>query len=324
MAYTLSGSNYLECSLCPHNCRIKEKKSGICGVRFNNNKNLTLPFNGLYSALSIDPIEKKPLYNFYPGSDILSIGFYGCNFHCQFCQNFRISQKFHDGIDTKYIGPEELVAMAEKSGLKSIAYTYSEPLIHFEYVKEAALRAHTRGIKNVLVTNGFMNTLPAKELLQVMDGVNIDLKTFNNQFYCELGGSLQPVKEFINLSQKLTHTEITTLIIPGKNDSRNEIRDIAKYLSDLNPNIPLHLSCYFPSYNYDIAPTPIEVILDLAEIVGEHLNYVYPGNIGKKEVKTFCKKCKNILISRTGYSVSTKGIENGKCTNCSTKIPFPC
>jgi len=279
MAYTKIIKNKLVCSLCPHNCRISEGESGICFVRRNNKMELELPFKGNISAIAIDPIEKKPLYHFQPGSKILSIGFLGCNFHCQFCQNYKISQQYTNINEKKYTSPKDLIKTVQEQDLNSIAYTYSEPVIHFKYIMECAELAHKNGIKNVLITNGFLNPEPAKELLSLMDGVNVDLKAFTQSFYSKLGGKIEPVKYFIKLASELTHLEVTTLIIPGENDSFKEMSNIANFLSSIDPNIPLHISSYYPVYKYKVSSTPKDTVLSLVEKASEVLNYVYPGNI---------------------------------------------
>lgn len=278
MAYTKIIKNKLVCTLCPHNCKISEGESGICSIRRNNKMELELPFKGSISATAIDPIEKKPLYHFQPGTKIFSIGFFGCNFHCQFCQNYQISQKYTENNNLN-ITPTDLIKMVQKHGLNSIAYTYSEPVIHFEYIMECAELAHENGIKNVLITNGFLNPKPAKELLSIMDGVNVDLKAFTQSFYTKIGGKIDPVKYFIKLAAELTHLEVTTLIIPGENDSFDEIINIANFLSSIDPDIPLHISSYYPVYKYEISSTPKDTVLRLVEKASEVLNYVYPGNI---------------------------------------------
>ena len=322
MAWTEVHSDNIKCSLCPHNCVIHNDKFGICSIRKNESMELKLPWHGVLSAVNIDPIEKKPLYHFYPGSNILSIGFYGCNFHCQFCQNYQISQSTISTAGKEPVMPEELMELAGKNGIASIAYTYSEPVIHFEYITECAELAHSKGIKNVLVTNGYLNPSPARELLSLMDGVNVDLKSFTEPFYHKIGGRLEPVKEFIRLASELTHLEVTTLVIPGENDSEKEIMKIAGFLADLDTNIPLHLSCYYPVYKYKTPATSISSVLSLAKSAEKFLNFVYPGNVGLKEINTFCPKCNNTIVSRKGYSVSTSGITDGKCSKCGNIIPF--
>lgn len=323
MAYSELVHEKLICNLCPHNCVISNEQYGICSIRKNENMKLALPFYGLLSALNIDPIEKKPLYHFYPGSSILSAGFYGCNFHCPFCQNYQISQETESVKSKKYTSPLELVQLAVDEGIPSIAYTYSEPVIHFEYIMECAEFAHSNNIRNVLVTNGYLNPLPAKELLSLMDGVNVDLKSFTESFYHKIGGSLEPVKEFIRLASELTHLEVTTLVIPDENDSEEEIMSIAEFLADIDTDIPLHLSCYYPVYKYNTPPTSIDSVLYLTEKASHILNFVYPGNVGLTEINTKCPECGNTIVSRKGYSVSTTGIINGECSKCGKKIHFP-
>ncbi len=323
MAWSEVYSDKLKCSLCPHNCTIHKDHFGICSIRKNENMKLELPWYGILSAINIDPIEKKPLYHFYPGSKILSIGFYGCNFHCQFCQNYQISQRTTSTTSKESVMPEELVELAGKNGIDSIAYTYSEPVIHFEYIMECAELAHSNDIKNVLVTNGYLNPSPAGELLSLMDGVNVDLKSYTKTFYHKIGGHIEPVKEFIRLASELTHLEVTTLVIPDENDSEEEIINIAGFLANLDINIPLHLSCYYPVFKYKTPPTSSESVLYLVKIAKEQLNFVYPGNIGLDEINSFCNGCGNIIVSRKGYSVSTSGIVNGKCSKCGDIIPFP-
>ena len=322
MSYSVQTNGYLECQLCPHNCKLLPDSTGICRVRKNNNGELGLPYYGIASGLAVDPIEKKPLYHFYPGSQILSIGFFGCNLRCPFCQNYDISQRVAKERDP--ITPEELVEMARQRRSIGIAYTYSEPLVHFEYVVECATAAHNAGLVNVLVSNGFLNETPAKELLGLMDAANIDLKSFNQGFYRkELKGDLDPVLRFIELAAKSVHLEVTTLVIPGRNDGEEEISNIAGFLAGLNPSIPLHLSCYYPTYKYSVAATPPETVFQLADVAHAKLHYVYPGNVGGRETNTTCPTCSNLLIKRHGYITEVVGIADGKCKACCAEIPIP-
>jgi pyruvate formate lyase activating enzyme len=292
---------------------------GICRVRFNKKGELDVPLYGRLSAVAMDPIEKKPLYHFYPNSTILSIGFYGCSFHCPFCQNYSISQT-NSGRYTD-LSPSDLVDTAKKNNSNGIAYTYSEPLIHLEYVLDSAKIARKNGLKNVLVSNGYINPEPADELLEYIDAANIDLKTFNPDFYRkEIGGRLEDVKAFIKKAAAKIHLEVTTLVIPEKNDTEEEIESIASFLADISKDIPYHLSCYYPTYKYSIPPTPESTVRKLSETAGKHLNYVYPGNVGYSETNTYCPQCKSLLIRRAGYKVEIKGMENGKCSSCSSDI----
>ena len=318
MYYKKLDDNKILCQLCPNKCVISNSRHGICKIRFNKSGDLDLPIYGKLSAIALDPIEKKPLYHFYPKSDILSIGFYGCSFHCPFCQNHSISQTNKGRYNEKT--PDELVVIAKSHNSVGIAYTYSEPLIHFEYVLNSAKIARKKGLKNVLVSNGYINPEPAVELLEYLDAANIDLKSFTNDFYKnEIGGGLEEVKRFISQAADKIHLEVTTLVIPGKNDSDEEIESIARFLSELSPDIPYHLSCYSPTYKYSIPPTPPSAVMHLAEIAGKYLNYVYLGNVGYSETNTYCPKCNNLLIKRVGYRVSITGIEKGKCVSCNAE-----
>ncbi len=324
MEYYFKGAGNITCTLCPKTCVIGSGNSGDCGVRLNIHDDLDLPYYGILSALNIDPIEKKPLYHFYPGAMIFSVGFYGCSFHCPFCQNFQISQYEPSDLSNKYVSPEDLVQLVIKNKLSLLAFTYSEPLVHFEYVLKAARIAKKKNIKTVLVTNGYINRKPAKELLPFIDALNIDLKSFNNVFYeNELGGSLKPVLDFIELAAEKSHVEITTLIIPGKNDSKKEMRDISQFISSIDPSIPLHLSAYYPTFNYIIKSTPAATILHLKDIARESLKFVYPGNLSELDANTYCPVCGSLLIERHGYGITISGIHGGNCVNCGKPILFP-
>ncbi|MDR1317806.1 MAG: AmmeMemoRadiSam system radical SAM enzyme [Spirochaetales bacterium] len=308
----------LRCLLCPHSCLLQNGKSGICGVRKNEHGDMSLPFYGHISAAAADPVEKKPLYHFFPGRNIFSAGFYGCNLRCPFCQNYHISQQFPgEGQETP---PEELVEAALRENSIGIAYTYSEPLIHFEYLLHSAQEARRRGLKNVLVSNGYLNEAPATRLLPLLDAANIDLKSFSNDFYHnELGGSLEPVLRFLELAATRTHLEVTTLIIPGKNDSPIEMERIATFLADLNPDIPLHLSCYRPMYRYTIRGSTYQNLAPLLDTARRKLRYVYPGNV-PGETNTLCPSCGELLIRRQGYRVSLHALKNGSCAKCGLHI----
>ncbi|HAK46345.1 MAG TPA: AmmeMemoRadiSam system radical SAM enzyme [Spirochaeta sp.] len=304
------------CKVCPNQCHISDNHFGICGVRGALDNKLHLPYHGILSATSVDPIEKKPLYHFHPGAGIYSVGFFGCSLSCPFCQNYRISKEFPRKPEGRKTRPESVAEAALKSGSFGIAYTYSEPIVHYEWVLECAKEAHARGLKNVLVTNGYINDEPAKELLAWMDAVNIDLKSFNESFYHdELGGSLRPVLDFIRLAADSVHTELTTLIIPGKNDSTAEINKAADFIAGIDKNIPWHLSAYYPAYKYSIRPTGHEEILKLVDTAGEKLNFVFAGNIGGRS-DTYCPSCGSLLIKRSGYSTIVSGIAGGRCTGC--------
>jgi pyruvate formate lyase activating enzyme len=311
----------LQCALCPNNCVIAPGKSGMCSVRVNDNGTAGLPYYGKLSAVSVDPIEKKPLYHFYPSKPILSIGFVGCSFRCPFCQNYSISQSVERGL--AYTGPNEIVESALRRNSFGIAYTYSEPIVHFEYVTDCAAEARGRGLKNVLVTNGYINPGPARELVKLTDAANIDLKGFQEDFYTkEIGGALQPVKNFIEYAADNIHVEVTTLVIPGKNDSEEEIRSMASFLADIRPDIPYHLSCYYPTYHYTIPRTSADLVRRLADVAREKLQYVYVGNVGLEETNTCCPECGKLIVRRSGYSTSVSGLQDGHCTGCGARVPI--
>jgi pyruvate formate lyase activating enzyme len=282
------------CFLCPHNCNIPSGHTGICGVRYNHDGTLIAESYGRITALALDPIEKKPLSRFHPGSYIHSAGSYGCNLKCSFCQNHSISME-RTREDRKdpfltgrrrwvYIPPENLVEKAldlVSEGNIGIAYTYNEPLISYEYVYDCSRLAHEKGLKNALVTNGYISREPFLELLPYIDAINIDLKSFRDEFYTKIcGGSPQYVKNTIEAAAESCHVEVTTLIIPGLNNSPDEMKELAAWLASINPEIPLHLSRFFPNYRMlDRPPTPPQTIYSLVSVAREYLKYVYTGNL---------------------------------------------
>ncbi len=271
----------------------------------------------------MDPVEKKPLYHFHPGSAILSVGFVGCNFRCPFCQNHEISQS--NRAETRELDPAELVETALAHGSFGIAYTYSEPLVHIEYVLEAARLARGRGLANVLVSNGFVRPEPAEELIGLLDAANIDLKGWDEGFYRhELGGELREVCRFIGQAAKRIHLEVTTLVIPTRNDDPAQIDGIAGFLAGLDPDIPYHLSCYYPTYRYAIPPTPVETVLRLAETARRRLRYVYVGNTGQRETNTVCPGCGAVVLRRAGYRTAVVGLRDGRCAACGRQLPIIC
>jgi pyruvate formate lyase activating enzyme len=317
----------VNCLLCPHKCIIAEGKQGICRVRSNIDGTLISDNYGKVCSIRFDPIEKKPLYHFHPGSTILSLGTVGCNLHCKFCQNWEISQTcVMDYPYLKDITPEEVIERsAERTDNAGIAYTYNEPTIWFEYMLDIARLAKTKGLKNVSVTNGFISREPLLELLPFMDAFNVDLKGFTDDFYKKITSArLEPVKETILLIHEHDkHLEITNLIVTGLNDDAGTFEEMVSWIaSETGPDTPLHLSRYFPDFKMDQKSTPIPVLLNFYEIARRYLHFVYLGNVSLNEGRTTsCPNCKSVVIERNGYSTYKTGLNaSGNCKFCGTKI----
>lgn len=308
----------VRCRLCPHMCGVNEGKAGICGIRKNIGGKLYTTIYGEVTSIAMDPIEKKPLYHFYPGSGILSIGTKGCNFACPYCQNWRISQE--TDVPSEYYSPEYIVRAAIQNKSIGIAYTYSEPLIWFEYVMDCARLAKKEGLKNVLVTNGYVNREPLTELLEFVDAMNIDLKSFRDETYRkEQKGRLAPVLDTITtVAHARCHVELTTLVVTGMNDDMQEMTDIIDWIAALDRAIPWHISRYHPSYNYDAPSTDIQFMYRVYEKAIQKLDYVYCGNIasGHETSDTKCPSCRATVIARSGYAVEIRNLNNGKCGSC--------
>ncbi len=270
------------CELCFHHCALDEGQTGLCRARACQDGKIVSLNYGKLTSLALDPIEKKPLRRFHPGSLILSVGSFGCNMRCPFCQNHEISMAGDSGIPTVEVSPEQLAAQAAElvpHGNIGVAYTYNEPLIGYEYVRDCAALVHEQGMVNVLVTNGTVEEEPWRALLPLVDAANIDLKGFTPSWYRRLGGDLETVKRSIVLAAERCHVEVTTLLIPGENDSEEEIRELARWLASISPEIPLHLSRFFPQYQMvDRLPTPVEQVYRLSEAAQEYLSHVYTGN----------------------------------------------
>lgn len=271
----------VNCSLCFHHCRLEEGRTGLCRARANRGGEIVVLNYGRLTALALDPIEKKPLRRFHPGSRILSVGSFGCNLHCPFCQNAEIAAAGAESY-TRDCSPEQLVQQALRlraQGNIGVAYTYNEPLVGYEYVRDCAVLVHEAGMVNVLVTNGTIEEAPWRALLPLLDGVNIDLKGFTQSWYNRLGGDLETVKRSIALAAPVCHLEVTTLVVPGENDSEAEMRALSAWLASVSPEIPLHVSRFFPRHRMqDRPPTPVDTVCRLAEVARERLQYVYTGN----------------------------------------------
>ncbi|MDR0641282.1 MAG: AmmeMemoRadiSam system radical SAM enzyme [Treponema sp.] len=320
----------LRCTLCHHRCFIPPGGRGFCGTRENGDlAGLSLPYYGYVTAAAFDPIEKKPLYHFRPGSQILSLGFAGCNLRCPFCQNWRISQLRGSVPEGRKLRPQDAVAMVLRNGgpaaghpaaafpMGQIAYTYSEPLIHFEFLKDCMELAHEQGIANVLVSNGCINLEMAEKILPLTDAANIDLKCFSEKTYREiLGGDLETVLNFIRAARRHgVRLELTTLIVPGLNDSEAEIGDCIEFIAGLETPghenaaakdpVPWHLSAYHPDYRWDAPPTDAAALLGLAGRARKLLPFVYTGNIPGEKNDTACPRCGAVLVRRRGYRVES-------------------
>jgi len=284
MFWREAGNGTVRCALCPHNCKIAEGSPGLCGVRRNTAGKLYAESYGRVSAIALDPIEKKPLYMFRPGRRVLSIGGFGCNLRCPFCQNSDISMEYAKAWrSAETLAPEGVAALAVETvpdGNIGVAYTYNEPLIGYEFLYGCARCIHEAGLCNVLVTNGYVNREPLEALLSLIDAMNIDLKGFTQAFYKKLGGGLEAVQETIALARQGCHVEVTTLVIPGENDSEEEIAALARWLASLDPGIPLHLTRFFPRYQYaGRAAAPRGTIWRLRDVAGKYLKNVFAGNI---------------------------------------------
>jgi pyruvate formate lyase activating enzyme len=328
MFYEKLEDKLVNCNLCSHRCsRIADSKRGICGVRENRDGKLYSLVYGKAAARNIDPIEKKPLFNFLPGSRSYSIATVGCNFRCENCQNYDISQMPRERgiIVGQDVSPEEIVSAAKRNNCESIAYTYTEPTIFFEYAYDTAKLASKEGIKNVFVTNGYITPEALKEISPYLDAANIDLKSFSDEFYRKrCGARLQPVLDSIRLYKSLgIWTEITTLIIPTLNDSEEEFRKIAEFISEVGEDTPWHISQFYPTYKLiDLPRTPVTTLRKAREIGLEAgLKYVYEGNVpGEDGESTYCPNCGKLLIHRFGYHIHENKIKNSTCTYCGAKI----
>ncbi|MTI67325.1 MAG: AmmeMemoRadiSam system radical SAM enzyme [Firmicutes bacterium] len=316
--YEKLDNNKVKCKLCPHNCIIKEGNLGICRVRENNDGTLyTINYNKL-TSYNIDPIEKKPLYHYYPGSNIFSIGSFGCNLKCSFCQNHSIA---HEKPRSRDVTSEELVNLVSlKNETIGLCYTYNEPSIWYEYVLDCAKRGKKMGLKNVLVTNGYIKEKPLEMLLDYIDALNIDLKSFSENYYNDIcSGDLESVLNTINLANKKAIVEISTLLIEDLNTSKEEIKRLAEWIASIDEDIPLHLNRYYPAYKMKLPPTSIEKINEARDLAKKYLNYVYIGNVMGVDNDTYCPNCNTKIVSRDS-SFKVINIKDNKCENCGKEI----
>lgn len=314
----------VRCCLCPQYCRLKRGETGLCGVRREADGLLYTLNYGVCAAMAMDPVEKKPLYHFFPGREIFSLGTYGCNLSCGFCQNWHLAGRAPDpNQDSVRLSSPEIAGMLEKQAARQplgIAYTYSEPGMWYEFVMDTAREVRRRGYKNVLVTNGYLNEEPLKELLPLIDAMNIDVKSFRDDYYRDhCGGRLSPVLRYVEAAVEYTHVELTYLVVATLNDSDEDMRRFTRWVASLDPAIPVHLSRYFPQHQFTLPPTPLPVMGRLREVAREKLHYVYLGNVpGSDAAHTLCPSCGKPQILREGYYVRSL-LKDGACPYCGAK-----
>jgi pyruvate formate lyase activating enzyme len=327
MLYEQLEEQRVQCHLCAHRCVIKDQKRGICGVRENQSGRLQSLVYARAIARHVDPVEKKPLFHFHPGSRTYSIATVGCNFRCLFCQNADISQMPREvkRIMGEHLPPEQVILSARQSRCQSISYTYTEPTIFFEYAYQTAKLAHAADMKNIFVTNGYMTPEALDSIQPYLDAANVDFKAFSNDFYKEqCGAKLAPVLESLKKLKSMgVWLEVTTLVIPSVNDSDRELTEIARFIMELGPETPWHVSRFHPTYMLrNISSTPVATLKRAREIglqVGLH--YVYTGNVpGDQGEKTLCHNCGGVLIDRFGFATGHYAIKKGRCPDCQTPV----
>ncbi len=313
------------CDLCPIGCRLREGQDGPCGTRGVRDGRMVALQYGRVVAAGIDPIEKKPLYHFHPGRPILSLAAPGCNLHCAFCQNWTISQQ-HDGLPTEDLPPAAAVSQADRDGSIGVAYTYTEPLVWYEYVRDTARLVRERGLVNVLVTNGYLEPGPLAELLPLIDAANVDLKSMDDDFYRRVcKARLDPVLAAIRRIRAAgVHLEITNLVIPGHNDSDEQLAALVDFVADeLGREVPLHFSAYHPAWQFDAPATPPRTLLRAAEIARRRLDFVYLGNVNLAgESDTRCPGCGTVVVRRGGFSARVALGPGATCPGCGRRLPI--
>jgi len=307
------------CDLCPHHCRIHPSETGLCKVRnFTEDRELYSLSYGFFSSLASDPVEKKPLYHWKPGSMILSIGSIGCNMWCPFCQNWQIASGM-EKLELTRIDPDDIVRIAKERNLSCVAFTYNEPMINYEFIADAAPILRKNDLDIILVTNGMICKTPLEGILPYINAVNVDLKSFSNEGYRYIGGDMETVKKNIKIFFNYgIHLELTHLVVTGFNDHESEFNDLVNWVASISPDIILHISRYFPAYKWLKPPTSIGLMNSFHDIATRKLNYVYKGNIDGA-VKTFCKNCGKTILERKGYRTVLKNLtQNGNCSFCGT------
>ena len=315
------------CELCPVGCSLSPNQDGPCGTRGNRAGTMVPLHYGRIVSAGMDPIEKKPLYHFHPGSSIFSVAAPGCNLHCRFCQNSTISQPTSQEMEplTSAASAQDLVAAALREEAIGIAYTYSEPLVWYEFVRDCAALAREHGLKNVLVSNGFLNSAPLAELLPLVDAANLDLKAMDDEFYRTVcNGRLEPVLSAIRQFHAAgVHLEVTNLLIPGYNDSLEQVQRLVDFVGSLGREVPLHFSAYHPSWKLDAPPTPRSTLIRAREQALKNLDFVYLGNVaGEAGRDTVCPDCRTVAVARSGRQARVILGRGGTCSGCGRKLPI--
>ena len=324
MFWSAETDGYVRCTLCPHRCRIAPGARGVCHVRENRDGVLYSLNYGRIVASNIDPIEKKPLYHYLPGSQSFSLSTAGCNMHCSHCQNASISQVDED-VPGEDIELRRIVAAAQRSECRTVAYTYTEPTIYYETMLETATLAQEAGLDNIMISNGYMEAAPFEQLAPLLRAANIDLKAFDDKVYRRLcGARLQPVLESLQRFYAAgIWLEVTTLVIPGYNDDSAQLQELAGFIvRELGPEVPWHVSAFYPTYRLlDVPPTPVESIRRACEIGAEAgLHYVYGGNVAGVYENTLCPECSHVAVERRGYRIVKMELDAGKCSACGAKV----
>lgn len=306
------------CELCPHNCKLSLGQMGMCKGRKRKEDKLYTINYGEVTSMVVDPIEKKPLYHFKPGSNILSVGSFGCNFKCGFCQNYTISQYKYK---SEYVSPQNLIELAEHiENNIGIAFTYNEPSIWYEYIRDVCNASKNKKLDLIMISNGYISTKALKTLLPYISAFNIDLKAFNEEFYKKVClGNIETVLNNIKIAADYCHVEITTLLINGYNDSEEEVKELCKWIASVNKDIPLHFSRYYPTYKFKEEATPAERLIRAREIGEKYLNYVYIGNLPGIDNNTYCPRCGELLVKREGYFTEVL-IRKNQCSKCNQHI----
>lgn len=324
--YETLGEKKIQCKLCPHECRVADLERGTCGVRENRNGTYYTLVHSTPCSAHIDPIEKKPIYHYYPSTQAFSIATAGCNFVCKFCQNWEISQKRPEQIRTMEMSPQQVIGIAKQRGCKTVAHTYTEPVIFFEYMLDCAVLGKEKNVPNVMISNGYIMEKPMRELCKYLGAVKIDLKAFTEKFYHEMcAGKLKPVLDILTvLKDEGVWFEIVVLLIPTLNDSKEEISQMTKWIvKELGPDVPVHFSRYYPTFMLkNIPPTPPETVLRARKIAADNgVKFAYVGNMISEWENTYCPSCGKVLIQRMRYSTRIKGMKGNKCKYCNETIP---